>query len=94
MSNKQHNGKQAACSNCMHSLIERVGEAESMFCTLNPPTTVPIVVVITLPTGQMVPNVLGWVSNYPTVHPEKKCGQYKRQLDTIEGVTLQSYPGG
>lgn len=56
-----------------------------MFCALNPPSTAPIVVVANLPNGQLSPNVLAWVSSFPTVNPERKCGQHRRQLVAIEG---------
>lgn len=80
MSNKI-NGEAASCGNCAHSIIEN----GHMLCTFNPPSTAPIVVVASLPNGQLTPNVLGWLSNFPTVNPERKCGQHKRQFVMIDG---------
>jgi hypothetical protein len=78
------NGEASSCGNCAHSIVE----GGAMYCTLNPPSTAPIVVVASLPNGQLAPNVFGWVSSFPTVNPERKCGQHKRQLAMIEGDAL------
>lgn len=81
MSSKINGGDQT-CGNCAHSFIE----GGTMFCALNPPSTFPIVVMGMAPNGQPMANVAAWVSNFPSVDPERKCGQHKRQLVTIEGA--------
>jgi hypothetical protein len=71
----------AACGNCAHSIVE----GGKMLCALNPPTNTAIfVVTMDDKTQQLIPNVLGWVSAYPAVNPERKCGQHKRQVLTID----------
>jgi hypothetical protein len=71
----------AACGNCAHSIVE----GTTMLCALNPPTTAPIfVVTMDEKTQRLSSNILGWLSNFPTVDPARKCGQHKRQVLTIE----------
>ena len=75
----------ATCGNCAHSIVE----GGKMLCAFNPPTNAPVyVVTMDDKTQKLEPNVLGWVSAYPAVNPDRKCGQHKMQLLMIDGNRL------
>ena len=62
--------KKYGCKNCAHRVIQN----RAMACSFNPPTAFPIMVADEKTGG---PNVVGWVSSFPPVSPDLKCGKHQ-----------------
>ena len=57
------------CKNCAHRQISN----GQMVCAFNPPAAHPALSM----NDKGQPVVLGWVSAFPSVTPQMKCGQHK-----------------
>ena len=64
--------KPHGCKSCGHS----VAQQNQLACTLNPPTAAPVFQM----TQEGIMHPVGWVSSFPPVAPDLKCGQWKMRL--------------
>ena len=63
--------KAEGCKNCKH----RIEENGQLFCAFYPPTAAAIITPPARGNEAAGPGI-GWVSSFPPVPPDLKCGQY------------------
>jgi hypothetical protein len=78
-------GRPASCCRSCGFVVDRADPLpqdkshRSYFCAFNPPATYPV--FKTDPLTLDITGCVGWVSSFPSVTPEDKCGKYQMRVN-------------